>query len=951
MCAIKALLMQQVGQFKSMRKLFALLLFFFLFIFSNAQTDVTIHGTVTDSSGNSIQGATLALVSLTGAKDSSKTVSRANGIFSFSNVKTATFKIHASFIGYAPFTKLFSITESSAVVNIGAIELTRKSKQLEEVIIVANKAVQIKEDTIEFKADSFKLKPDADVEALLKKVPGIQVDVNGNVTAFGKSVTKVKVDGKDFFNGDIKTATKELPANIVDAVQVIDDYGDQAAFTGVKEGDPEKIINLKIKKDRNKGYFGRGQAGYGTDDRYTVNGSVNYFNNGQQISLLGNFNNTNTSLFSPPGNPGNMLRNGMPDAGMMNSVTTIMNNGDGGFLQGGQVSNNGISRTNSLGINFRDDVGKKVSVYGSYSFADKQTVTESSTQQTNIFNTGNISSSQQSYKVENSISHRLFLNVEWRMDSFNQIKISPGFSYARSNSLTSADFMYKNSGGAVINNGNSSENYDYTLPNFSLAALYNHRFKKAGRIFSVNVTQGYTNTDQDNDRVNNSIVYGGTDSLAVTQNQLILQDNTNPSINGRLSYIEPVTKKKSLEFNFTYNRSYTDNDKETSLVQGASSIKIDSLSNLYENTFTYQRYGINYRFNEKKYNYAVGLAAQANQMQGESFIDKSSFRNRSFNWFPVARFTYNFSRTRTLNLNYSAAVTAPAYGQLQPVYDYSNPQYPVIGNAGLSPEFRSTFSSRYNNFNFMSGNLLFANLSFATIKNRVVANAVSKTGTGVIQETRYQNANGYYTATAFFYFSKPYKNRKYVLSLTGGSTLTNDISFVNDQKNTGRNFTCTQGFTVDVRIKEWLEVGGGGNFVYNQTRNSISFQSNTDVRTYTVSSSGKVYLPGSFVINFDLNKSFNDGFGVTANPFIINAWLERQFSKKKQFSIRLQGYDLLKQNVNVSRSSSGNSIVDTRTNRLQRYFILSLNFKLQKFKGQQPKMQFPSGPPPDSRNL
>lgn len=248
----------------------------------------------------------------------------------------------------------------------------------------------------------------------------------------------------------------------------------------------------------------------------------------------------------------------------------------------------------------------------------------------------------------------------------------------------------------------------------------------------------------------------------------------------------------------------------------------------------------------------------------------------------------------------------------------------------------------------MSGNLLFANLSFTAIKNKVVTNALSKTGTGVIQETQYGNVNGYYNATAFYYFSKPYKNRKYVVSFTGGSTFTNDISFVNSQKNTGRNLTLTQGLNVDIRIKEWLEIGGGGNFVYNQTRNSISFQSNTDVRTYTVSSNGKVYLPASFVLSFDLNKSFNDGFGVSANPFIINAYIERQVNKKKQFSIRLQGYDLLKQNVNLSRSSSANSIVDTRMNRLQRYFILSLNIKLQKFKGQQPKMQFPSGPPPGS---
>lgn len=930
-----------------MKQVIIIFLFLLAACIAGAQTAVVIQGTVADSTGNAIQGASISFISLVAAKDTSKTVSGADGIFSFRNIQAAKFKISASFVGYAPFTKWVSITESSGIVDIGVIELTRKSKQLEEVIIVANKAVQVKEDTIEFKADSFKLKPDADVEALLKKVPAVQVDANGNVTAFGKSVTRVKVDGKDFFNGDIKTATKELPANIIDAVQVIDDYGDQAAFTGVKEGDPEKIINLKIKKDKNKGYFGRGQAGYGTEDRYTVNGSVNYFNNGQQISLLGNYNNTNTSLFSPPGSPGNMLRNGMPDAGTMNSVTTIMNNGDGGFLQGSQVSNNGISRTSSLGVNFRYDIGKKVSVYGSYSFVDKETITETGTQLVNIFTTGNISNSQQAVKTEQSVNHRLFFNIEWKIDSFNQLKISPSFSHARVTTASLSDFNVKNTAGVAINTGNITEHYQYGLPNFSVTALYNHRFKKAGRVFTANVIQGYTTTDQDDDRVNNSIAYQGTDSVMALQHQLIIQQNTSPSTNARISYIEPLAKRKSLELNVTLNRSYTDNDRQTSLVVGSSTIKIDSLSNLYENTFTYQRYGVNYRFNEKKYNYSVGIAVQANQMKGESFIDKSRFSNHSFNWFPVARFTYNFSKTRTLNFNYSASVTAPAYSQLQPVYDYSNPQYPVLGNAGLSPEFRTAFSSRYNNFNFISGNLLFVSISFTTIKNKVVANALSKTGPGVIQETQYRNADGYYNASSFYHFSRPYKNRKYVVSLTGGSTFTNDISFVNDEKNTSRNLTFTQGFIVDIRIKGWLEVGGGGNFVYNQTRNSIAVQSNTEVRTYTVSSNGKVYLPAGFVFSYDLSKSFNNGFGVSANPFIINAYIERQFSKKKQFAVRLQGYDLLKQNVNVSRSSSANSIVDTRTNRLQRYFMLSLNIKLQKFRGQQPKMQFPSAPPPD----
>lgn len=928
---------------------------FLLLAFSSvAQTGKQVKGAVKDSSSNPLQGATVQLFAFNVQRDTLKTVSNAKGEFYFNDVKANDFKIVISNIGYADYSKIYHYTDGGNEIELPIIQLSSKAKMLEEIIISVDKTVTIKEDTLEFKADSFKLRPDADVEALLKRIPGVQVDANGNITAYGKSVTKIRVNGKDFFSGDLKTATKELPANIVDAVQVIDDYGDQAAFTGVKDGDPEKIINIKIKKDKNKGYFGRGQFGYGTDERYNLNGSVNHFNNTQQISIIGNFNNTNTSSFSLPGRGGlgGMMRGGMPDNGTMNSMTTIMNNGDGGFLQGGQVSNDGISRTNSLGLNFRDDIGKKLSVYGSYTFTDRQTVTISNSQQTNLFATGNVSNFNNSNKVDNSTSHRVFVNAEWRIDSFNQIKISPTFSYNKTNSVTLTDFLFNNNSNAKLNEGNSSDVLNSTQPNISGTILYNHRFRKAGRLFSLNLTGGSNVTEQDDERINNSTFFNpGGGSAVNNQHQFITQQNNNPNASVRLSYIEPLSRKKSLEFNYTYSHSFTENDRETFLIASNSSTRLDSLSNIFDNTFTFQRYGINYRFNDKKYNYSIGLAAQSNQLNGESFINSAKFDNKSFNWFPLARLTYNFSRTRSFTVSYNAAVTAPTSTQLQPVYDYSNVQFPVVGNPNLKPEFRNTFNARYNNFDFASGNVLFSNISFSFTNDKVVTNAVNNTTQGgagpnsAIQETQYLNADGTYNLSGFYNFSKPFQNRKYTITLNGNLNYSQNISFINNEKNNGKNLVGTQGLNFDVRLNTWLEIGVGGSFTYNQTKNSLTPQANTEVRTYTISSNGKIYLPAKFVIQYDLNKSYNNGFGVSANPFIINGFIERQFSKNNQWSVRLQAFDLLNQNISISRTVNANSITDARTNRLGQYFMMSLNFRLQKFKGQQPKAQFPGVPP------
>jgi hypothetical protein len=265
-----------------------------------AQQPRTISGKLVDSSLSPVARATVTLFYETPG-DTLRTTSSQEGLFQFEGVKSRPFFIRTTHLGYKKYEKKFE--NEGLALQLPAIILTQQIRTLEEIII-ETPPIQVKEDTVEYKADSFKVKPNAMVEDLLRKLPGVSVDKDGNVTAQGKTVTKVKVNGKDFFQGDVKTATRELSADMIDKVQVVDDYGDQSAISGIRDGEPEKVINLQLKKDKNKGVFGRATAGYGTDDRYQANLNANYFNNNKQLSLIANSNNVNNSSFNVGGSSG-----------------------------------------------------------------------------------------------------------------------------------------------------------------------------------------------------------------------------------------------------------------------------------------------------------------------------------------------------------------------------------------------------------------------------------------------------------------------------------------------------------------------------------------------------------------------------------------------------------------------------------------------------------------------
>ncbi|HAL80835.1 MAG TPA: hypothetical protein DCO83_00240 [Mucilaginibacter sp.] len=473
---------------------------------------------------------------------------------------------------------------------------------LNQVTIVGVVPIRLTEDTVEYKASAYKVRENAPVEDLIKKLPGVDVDVNGNITTQGKQVTKVRINGKDFMGGDVQSATKNLPADVVENIQMIDDYGDQANLTGVKTGEPDKIMNITIRKDKNYGYFGQGTIGDGEDalpqsqgipDANRYIGSVNAFkfNGDQQIAVLGSINNTNVNTFS------------FNSAGGSGGGGFGGGGGRGNAARGGQnngsliTSQNGITDAHSLGANFRDQWGKYLSVYGSYSFSDNTVSTTTINDQRNT-NPVNPSEQKQNSidKIEN-INHRFTWNMEYKPDTINYLKITPTFSYAGSNTN---DYETDNLTRSVppptiytvLTDANSH------APAYGFTALYNHRFPKRHNL-SINVTLNSAAGSSYQNPVYNYT--SGTPTAPL--DQMISTYSRTISYGTSLSYLLPIGKLSYLEFTYALNYSTTNNNKQDNALFDSQSFafRIDSaLSNQYNYTFTTNKAGINYRFIRKE---------------------------------------------------------------------------------------------------------------------------------------------------------------------------------------------------------------------------------------------------------------------------------------------------------------------------------------------------------------
>jgi hypothetical protein len=926
-----------------MTKLYTLLLLLIISTSSAVAQNKGITGRVTDSTGEKgLDKATIKLVQKTSPKDTIRTTTNAKGEFTFEQIPTSGYNLIITYSGYKSMTKeFFKPSEGVSFIDLGDLVLSADYKSLGEIIVEAP-AITIKEDTVEYNAKQFQTKPNASTEDLLKKLPGVQVDRNGNITAQGKQVTRVKVNGKDFFTGDPKTATKEIPADMIDKVQVVDDYGDQSAMSGIRDGEPEKVINLQLRKDKNKGVFGRVQAAAGTNERYNAGLNLNYFNNKKQLSIISGSNNVNQSSFSGGDLQGFGGGNfgggggGRPGGGMQISI----GGGGGGF--GGNNNNgqnqDGITRTNSIGTNYRSDFGKRNSFYGSYTYTNRSTGLEQFQSQFNILNNSDFVTNQTS--VNRQGTHRAFANLELWIDSFNYVKISPNISVQNTNNTLGNTLDIFNSGKTQISGGGNRDTTISDRPSMRTNVLYNHRFKRRGRNLSINTDVGWNETDQEQARLNIIQPYfNGNPSTPQNTLQRITQYNKGFNINSRIVYSEPLSKERLLDLSYNFNHNFTSSDRKTfqkDFNTGQFNF-LSPLSNAFENDFNFNRFGATVRTIKKKYNYSVGVLLQPVTLKGFNVSKDTALKTvNNFNWFPVARFTYNFSRTKSFNFNYNGSAQQPSLNQLQPVLDSSNRQFQTEGNPNLKPSVNHTINFNYNNFNFSKGTVFFTNLALTTMRDMIVNNTVA---IPFGQRTKPENVDGFYNANFFYTYSKPWKNRKYVLSLNGTANFSNTPVLLNSVKGKNENWLIMQGFDFTYNAKEWLELSAGARYNVNKAEFSQSPAQNLNQTTWTFSNDVRIDFLKGWIMRWEFDYTLNQGLaeGVTRNIALLNGSLERELFKKKNATLRLQAFDIFNQNINVSRSVSANFITDTRVNRLAQYFMVGFVYRLNRFKGQAPQ--------------
>ena len=729
-----------------------------------------------------------------------------------------------------------------------------------------------------------------------------------------------------------------MPANIIDKIQINDDFGDQANITGIKDGDPDKVLNIQIRPDKNNGYFARGTLADGNKDRYQSSVTANSYKDTQQLSVLANLNNSNASMFNFAGGGGGGPR-----------VQTSGSGGGRGQFGGGQSQSggDGITSVGSVGLNYRDEWSKNLSSYGSYSFSSRNNDLQSNQLRKSVFGETLIINDQNNNDNAITNNHRINWNLEYKIDSLNFIKFSPSFNYSRSDNEGFSNFT-QSSNSALISDGITSTNSGSESPSLGAGLLVNHRFLKRGRNISLNFSLNNSHNNSDEDEINQYTNYNAAGNTAVYARQQLDILNRNLNSGATLSYNEPLSPTANLEFNYSYNYSKYANERQIFDVnqQGDAAINTDQ-SNDYDYSFTTNRIGMNYRITQKRYNYSIGASIQSTVLEGNALVSNAfiTYRNTGLNFVPVARFSYNFSKTRSFNIRYFGRSNEPSYGQLQPIADISNRQFPVIGNPDLNAEFNHSLNLRYNNFDFATGNVLFTSLSATVTQNKIVQNiSINKDPTiGLIQETRYLNTDGYYSVIGFYNFSKPFAGRKYVFSSNGSANFNNNISFNADEKNTGRNWILSQGLNLQINPVKWLELNPGLTYSFNKNSNDLVTRSNIKVSTYGINFNSKTYFLKSWLIGLELSKIYNSGYSslLATDPFIFNTYLEKQFFKDKRGTLRLQAYDLFNESISLTQSSTPTSSTENRSNKLSRYFMLNFTMRLQKFNGNQPPQQIP----------
>lgn len=871
------------------------------------------------------------------------TVTGPNGEFEIARPSIPEVKLEISFLGYKTITKIHSFRDA---VELGELFILEDTKVLGEVVIEGQNVVgEQKGDTTSFNANAFKTQQNAQAEDLIRKMPGITMQ-NGQVQAQGEQVQKILVDGREFFGSDPNIALRNLPADAIDRVEVLDQRSDQSRLTGFDDGNYTKTINIILREDRKNGSFGRAYAGYGTDDRYSAGGSVNMFKGDQRWSVLGLFNNINQQNFSSQdlaGVSANSSGGGPRGPG-----------GGGGGRWGGGGNNNffvgnsgGIVTTNALGLNYSDKWGQKVNFTGSYFFNNTTNTLQQITNRETVVN-----EDLRQYYQENLINtvdnynHRANARIEADLNEKNSIILTPNLSFQTNKTFSDRDALTLASTGDSLSALRSITNAETQAFNISNNLTYRYKFEKKGRTFSTDIFTAWNNRDQNSNLLAASRDFGRNLVDTTLQETDALNDGFNYRINATLT--EPLGEKSIGTFGYQIGNNKTVADQKTYILDDERRPVLDTaLSNEFDNKFITQRLRSGYAYNTGDYSINLNLDYQFATLDNESFFPTEGVFKRDFsNILPSANVNYRNRETGfSWRFRYRTDTDEPSVNQLQNVVNNQNPLNLSVGNPSLAQSFNHNIFANISKVNLEKSRTLFMFLNYSATNNYIGSNTFITAQDTLIngeillrpggQITQPVNLDGNWRTSFFLTYGAPIKKIKTQFNTNSRVSFNRIPGMINGENNLNDNLALSQGLTFSSNISKNVDFSIQSTGTYNIVNSSLQqdldnnyYQQESNIRLYVSSQNGKVFVGNN--VAHTLYSGLSEGFD--QNFWLWNIEGGYRFAKNNKAELKVVIFDLLNQNNSISRTISDVAVTDVFTNVLTRYGMLTFTYIIGNFK-------------------
>ena len=908
--------------------LLTLLLSVSLFSISNAQ-DFLIKGKVVDlETKNPLEATTIYAESILDSTLITYSITDQNGNFELEG-KTSLkeFNLFFSYNGYQ--TLKIKILRK-AVVDLQTIQLEEQFEALKGVQVTGERVpITIKKDTVEFNADSFKTRPDATVEDVLKKLPGVEVDSNGKITVNGKEVNQVLVNGQVFFSNDPKVATKSLPKDIISKIQISNTKTKEQEFSG-EDGDGEtKTINLTIKEDKNKGYLGRMAAGYGTDDRYQANGLLNYFNNKKRLSVIASTNNIN--------NPGFSFDEIYDMVG--NSRGGVSFNSNGGFEVGGLSFGfgEGITTSSTLGASYADQEKDKYEISSNYFFSYSDSYNDQKTARENILPDRRYFTDTESNFRGSTNSNQGGANLEFDIDKTLRISVVPSLSVNRTNSGDYSNTISTDEDGNTINSNQTATVNDGQQRNFSNEITIFKKLDTIGKYIRVSFRN--RNSESKNlSNLNSLREIFGTNPSEETLDQLTDSDDKNDSYQIGIGYRQPLAEKLFLDFGYEYEHNERNNTRSVfdfnDIVGGYTNFN-GALSSDFRFNNEQQTPSIGLSRNGEKLRLRLGAEYTMTNLDNKDFLQNTSFSKKYENLLLRANVNYNIDKSKRISLWYNSNLSVPSINQLQPIPNVSNPLNIIVGNPNLSPSVNHRINLNYNDYNWKdrTGFFVYGGMTFQ--KDNV--SSVTTTDENFLRTTTYTNVDGNMNGYGGMQYSKEIKKdsaysikfniRPYV-------NYNKRVGFTNGQRLESKNLSFSPRISTTLNFREMVEIEPVYGITFNQTTYNLEGLEDVNFTAHNLQLKTTTYWPKNLIWGNDITYSYNGnvGTGFDKDAIFWNMSLGLQIMDKKA-TLKVLAYDLLNQNINTQRSSGDDFIQDFQGTVLQQYFMFSFSYKFDQFGG------------------